>query len=136
MSIFGNKKKKAAEKANKERVVEAAKAFAKSLADHIEKHKVNVQIDVEETVVNGNPMTKHYRVCVGERDNLLLEPNEYHALLSAMIERLDNDELLHLIWQHHEKKHADAGFDSEISGIMEMLKGRGFEVEIGRPEEK
>lgn len=135
MGIFNKKKKVAgAEKSSKERLIEVAKGFAKSLHDHIEKHKVNVQIDVEETTVNGSAMTKHYRVCVGERDNLLLEPNEYQALLTEMVKRLDDNELLHMVWAHHEASHEKAGFESDISGIMEMMKSQGFEVEMGEVE--
>lgn len=101
------------------------KKQAETKGEELGQEKMAKKIAEFEIEVKGKPTEKTYRIALGDRDNILLDEEEYVNLFTAMLERVEPAELIHFIWAAHDKKHKAAVDELKL---LAMFKGMGGAV--------
>jgi len=117
-----NLKKKSKKEALKKVVAEAEEKLNEAIENmEVEAITNNVKVETVETVVDGKTTEKVYRIAVGDHDNIHLSEKQFANLEMAIFDRLDNDDLVHMIWAQHEKKHREAEKSLQIPPFIKKL---------------
>lgn len=66
-----------------------------------------VTIEKHESRINGKVQAPEFRISIGGRDILMLNSREYDELFSEMLRRMDNDEIMHALFEKHAMEHAE-----------------------------
>lgn len=80
-----------------------------------------VTIEKHESRVNGKVQAPEFRISIGGRDVLMLNSREYNELFSEMLRRMDNDEIMHALFEKHAMEHAEAS--GQIDGMIKHIVG-------------
>lgn len=95
-------------------------------------HKINVQINIKplvtiekhESRINGKVQAPEFRISIGGRDVLMVNSREYNELFMEMLRRMDNDEIMHALYEVHAEAHNEEEKVGEA--IEEMLNKSGL----------
>lgn len=66
-----------------------------------------VTIEKHESRINGKVQAPEFRISIGGRDIVMLNSREYDELFSEMLRRMDNDEIMHALFEKHAMEHAE-----------------------------
>lgn len=84
--------------------------------------KINIKplvtIEKHESRINGKVQAPEFKIMVGGRDCILLNSREYKKLFSEMLYRMDNDEIMHALYEKHAMEHAEVEATSADIGRM------------------
>lgn len=89
--------------------------------------KINIKplvtIEKHESRINGKVQAPEFRISIGGRDILMVNSREYKELFSEMLYRMDNDEIMHALYEKHAMEHAEIeGFEKHIGKMLEKVE--------------
>lgn len=99
--------------------------------EEAQEHKINitikplVSIELHESRINGKVQKPEYKIMVGGRDCILLNSREYNELFREMLRRMDNDEIMHFLYEVHAEAHRESEKVEEAIGEMLEKSGLG-----------
>ncbi len=80
--------------------------------------KNKVTIEEEVTKVNGKTTAEHMVISTYEYGRMQYTPTQYKNLVTAVFKHLDDEEIMHLIWEKHDLEHKEQECRGETMEAM------------------
>lgn len=91
--------------------------------------KINIKplvtIEKHESRIDGKVQAPKFRISIADRDVITLGSREYNELVSEALRRMDNDELVHAIFEKHAMEHAEVSGAEKALEVMFRKSGLG-----------